>query len=84
MPYILQERREVLDKYLYGLPAEIGSAGDLAYVIYRLMLGYWRAAPSYTRWAELRGIVDDQVDEFRRRVVGPYEDDKRRINGDVT
>jgi hypothetical protein len=84
MPYIRQERREVLDKYLYGLPAEIGSAGDLAYVLYRLMLSYWRAAPSYARWAELRGIVDDHVDEFRRRVVEEYENRKIGENGDVT
>ncbi len=60
------------------------SAGDLAYVVYRLMLAYWHHAPSYARWAELRGIVDDQADEFRRRVVGPYEDTKRQENGDVT
>jgi hypothetical protein len=84
MPYILHERREVLDRYLYGLPEEIGSAGDLAYVIHRLMLGYWHRAPSYARWAELRGIVDDQVDEFRRRVVEEYENRKIGEHGDVT
>lgn len=81
MPYIPQTRREHLDKFLYGLEPE--TAGDLAYVVYRLMLRYWQKKPDYARWAKLRGVVNDQVDEFRRRVINDYEGRKRQENGDV-
>lgn len=81
MPYIHHEQRQPLDQLLYGLEPQ--TPGDLAYVIYRLMLRYWQKKPGYARWAELRGVVDDQVDEFRRRVINDYEDRKRQENGDV-
>ncbi|HEX7060460.1 MAG TPA: hypothetical protein VF200_00715 [Woeseiaceae bacterium] len=83
MPYIRQDDRERLRPLLIGLSEIIETPGELAYVVTRLMLGYWRRAPSYQRWAEMRGAVADQIDEFRRRVVDEYEDRKRGENGDV-
>lgn len=82
MPYIRQEDRERLRPLLMGLPEAIKTPGEMAYVVTRLMLAYWRRKPSYTTWAEMRGAIGDQVDEFRRRVVVDYEETKRGENGD--
>lgn len=84
MPYITQPRRDHIDPMMYGLSERIETPGDLAYVVYRLMLHYWRRAPSFARWAEMRGAVGDMADEFRRRVICEYEDQKMKENGDVT
>ena len=83
MPYIRHSRRHDLDPLLVGLDTQLETPGDLAYVLFRIMRGYWRRKPGFSRWAEMRGAIDDQVDEFRRRVVVEYEDQKLKENGDV-
>lgn len=86
MPYISQERRRQLNpaiRTLEGPLEEYCSAGDIAYIVYRLMLFYWRRGPSFAQWATLRGAIADQIDEFRDRHIRDYEAGKRRENGDV-
>lgn len=82
MPYIRREDRERLRPLLAGLPEAIRTPGELAYVVTKLMLAYWKRRPGYATWAEIRGAVTDQIDEFRRRVIANYEETKRGENGD--
>ena len=83
MPYIPHTQRRRLDYLMLGLDTQIETPGDLAYVLYRIMRGFWRRRPGFSQWASMRGAIEDQVDEFRRRVVDEYEDAKRKENGDV-
>lgn len=87
MPYIDQKRRDELDPFIDGLIRgplySLFNAGDLAYILFRLMKYFWLRSPSFTHWAVLRGTVNDQVDEFRGRYVREYEDRKREQNGDI-
>lgn len=82
MPYISDD---VFKRLVFGLLGKllIADAGKLAYLVQQIMLQYWQEKPSFSRWAEMRGAIEDQVDEFRRRVVVPYEEQKRKENGDV-
>ncbi len=84
MPYIHHTDRLRLDPFLIGLDTQVQTPGDLAYVLYRIMRGFWRRKPGFAQWAAMRGAVEDQVDEFRRQVVDDYENQKRKENGDVT
>lgn len=83
MPYIPHSRRTSIDPLMLGLEHVIETPGDLAYVVFRLMRGFWARKPGFSQWAAMRGAIEDQVDEFRRRVVEEYEHDKRKENGDV-
>lgn len=83
MPYIAQSARERLTPYLVDLERKVFSTSDLAYVVFYLLHRLYARRPGFATWAALRGTIDDQVDEFRRRVVAPYEDQKREENGDV-
>lgn len=83
MPYVSYTRRRDLDPLLIGLDTQVETPGDLAYVLFRIMRGFWRRNPSFGQWASMRGAIGDQVDEFRRRVVSEYEDQKLKENGDV-
>ena len=86
MPYIKQDRREDLDKALYTLLCELGecSPGDCAYVFTRIMQQIMGIkGKSYQTFAIITGIIDTVRHEFLRRVVNPYENKKKRQNGDV-
>lgn len=80
MPYITPHRRERIDT-LYEAPA---NAGELNYVITREITRYLAMhGASYTIFNEVMGAIEGARAEFYRRVVAPYEDEKRLANGDV-
>ncbi len=87
MPYIKQERRDKLDPDIAKLRDILWTmddqAGDLNYVISRLVGGLFFKSPSYGRIAKLTGILENVKQEFYRRVAGPYEDEAIKKNGDL-
>jgi len=83
MPYIQESQRKPLDEHILELTLKIDTPGELAYVVFRLMRAYWFVQPSFSRWAQLRGAVEDQIDEFRTRFIEPYEQQKQDENGDA-
>ena len=77
MPYITQESREAID-------LEDLDHGDLTYAICVAMDQYVkRHGMSYTVLSQARSAALDAADEFYRRVMAPYEDEKCEQNGDV-
>ena len=95
MPYIDDERKLFIDPALEELITLFehadkddgrfftAVAGDLNYIITRLILAYWKGRHSYQAGAEISGAVHDAYNEFYRRVMVPYEKKKCKKNGDV-
>lgn len=79
MPYIEKPLRHRLD---------IGNthpmnAGELTYVLTRMILDYASGNISFQVYAEILGALEATKLELYRRVIAPYEDSKKETNGDV-
>ena len=80
MPYITEERRELL--LVQGEPAE--TPGDLNYLITQLCINYYyNHIHNYQTLNDIVGALECAKTEFYRRLAVPYEEQKRRENGDV-
>lgn len=78
MPYITQERRDALNA---DTPK---TCGELNYAVTMLMIKYCKEkGHSYQTINDIHGAVSGALHEFQRRVVGKYEDQKIKENGDV-
>ena len=91
MPYIKKEQREKFDILVDALIATLDRirddkniAGDLNYVISRIVWGLFDKEPSYLNGNELYGVLTCATAEFYRRKLGPLEDEKIKQNGDLT
>lgn len=82
MPYITQESREEIDKYLIPLLDNFRSSGALAYIVYRI-LTILAKDRTFGVLATYYGAVELALLEFKRRKIDPYEDAKRQENGDI-
>ncbi len=81
MPYIKPERRAWLREYDYSpLPK---TAGELNYILSRLIDRVLDVNPSYEDINTVIGVLECCKEEVYRRVAGPYEDRKIGENGDV-
>jgi len=79
MPYIKEEDRNRVD---VGCPAE--DAGELNYLITQLLLYYLIPRKfNYQGMNDCIGALESAKMEFYRRIVAPYEEAKRKENGDV-
>ena len=77
MPYIPKENRE---------EAQVAprDAGELNYAITCLIRGYLRQhGKRYAQINDIVGALEGAKLEFYRRIVAPYEDQKRAQNGEV-
>ena len=90
MPYIAQEYRHNTDDELddlYGLFCAMRdrcTPGDLNYIITRIITVYYETkGPGYTQLNDAIGVLESAKQEFYRRVVVPYEEQKRKEQGDV-
>jgi hypothetical protein len=59
------------------------TAGELTYIIYKLILKYLPKGYSYHNLSGCLGILESVKQEFYRRIVAPYEDEKIKENGDI-
>jgi hypothetical protein len=81
MPYIRQEKRKVLDEKIRAISDEVSTDGELNYVITKLLLGM--DGDSYEDFQNLIGTLECAKQEFYRRKIVPYEEKKRKENGEV-
>lgn len=82
MPYVDQQTRERLE----GDPPNNHAitAGQLTYDIQQLLVIYLEdRGVSYQTMAECLGALEGAKADFANRVLTPYEERKRRDNGDV-
>jgi hypothetical protein len=82
MPYIRPEQRQLFTA-LDTLTPPIDS-GEMNYCITRLIHLYiHHNGRRYKQMNDVVGALECAKQEFLRRVVGPYEDEKIKENGDV-
>lgn len=82
MPYIKPERQVALNNEIKALSDKISSRGELNYALTCLVLSEIRGI-SYEELASLVGDIECIKQEFIRRLLIPYEENKRRENGDI-
>jgi len=90
VPYIKQEDRKPIDKYLDGLIvllANITNAGkkkngQVVYVIYKLIKEIY-ADGNFEIKSNALKVLDSASKEYYRKIMIPYEDSKIESNGDV-
>lgn len=87
MPYIKKDKRPAIDallapviKYLQSLPVE-EQDGTLNYTITKIIKNLY--PKKYFHFNRALGVLSAVTHELYRRVIGPYEDEKIRENGDV-
>ena len=82
MPYIKQEKRPEMDRIIELMrELDIKADGDLNYVLYAFCVRYIQ--PSYNNYKNFCGELRQCATEIERRLLGPYEDRKTVLNGDV-
>ena len=79
MPYITQNKRDWLDANL----KDPKNAGELNYVLTKIVHGYLGSNPNYQQFNDAMGALEGAKLELYRRKVAPYEDIKIEENGDV-
>lgn len=92
MPYIKQEKRDVLDPHLAPLLNALrelesddpsnNMEGNLNYVITRLLKAVY-VGGGYRAINDAGGVMLNAYLEFYRKVAAPYEDQKEFENGAV-
>jgi hypothetical protein len=76
VPYIPQHRR------IEALILPEG-AGELCYALTDTCIDFLPPDPSFADFAQVIAALETTKLEFYRRMIAPYEDDKRLENGDV-
>jgi hypothetical protein len=82
MPYIGQFRRDIFDPNIEYILQSLSTIGELNYVITKLLLGYF-PENSYQEYNAKVGLLECVKQELYRRVITPFEEEKRKLNGDV-
>lgn len=101
MPFIEQERRELIDKMQWVKLPGGTQMGDLCYDFYKDMVDTWKAQRRWTTAHEIYrdvittqyGITVHSIEEVTAKYLAwqcffyfyvlPYEEEKRKINGDI-
>ena len=85
MPYITKQEKAELKPLLDQI--KLASAGTLTYAVSILMINYLKnTSPHMLTFSALNaciGAVERATDEFKRRILDPYEQQKIRDNGDI-
>jgi hypothetical protein len=82
MPYIKQEDRIVMDLVVKTMvDADVRANGDLNYILFSFCKR--GVVPSYNNYKNFCGELRQCVTEIERRLLGPYEEDAMKRNGDI-
>ena len=82
MPYIPQKRRKELDEIVEAMEkADVVADGDLNYLLFAFCKRYF--VESYRSYKNYCAELHQCATEIERRLLGPYEDEKIKLNGDV-
>jgi hypothetical protein len=83
MPYTDRESRPDIDMALSQLP-RFNDSARLNYTLTKVCLTYLlEQGISYKTCESIKGALGEVIDEFRDRVVKPYEKMKRKKNSDI-
>jgi hypothetical protein len=82
MPYIPQEKRYQFEGIWYFIPEDM-TAGELNYVITKILKKLLGDKPNYARYNELIGALECCKLELVRKQLSPYEDEKEKQNGKI-
>lgn len=77
MPYVKQETRKTIDEVLRPVHERLYNEGDLNYAVTQLCLKYLRGTRTYVGYNAVIGVLECAKQEFYRRAVAKYEDEKR-------
>lgn len=90
MPYIKNEDRLKFEKQIDDLvdtlmvgPHMTAKVGDVNFVISTIIWKLFTYDTSYTNGNNLMGVLECVKQEFYRRQLAPYEDEKIKENGDI-
>lgn len=97
MPYIQQKSRKIIDEKIEPILKYFNQAGDIVsydgemnYVITRLLLSFYggkgelgHGNRGYQAYNRAMGVLECAKQEFYRRMIAPYENQKNLDNGDV-
>jgi len=88
MPYIKQEDREKFDEGIADILGALQAndqvkVGEVNYVLSSIIWSLFKNNESYTNGNNLVGVLECVKQEFYRRQLSGYEDDKMEENGDV-
>lgn len=84
MPYINFIERDKLETLIQSIQStNIASAGQLNFVISKLLKSYWQDRKNYQAINDIVGALEGAKAEFQRRTVALYEDQKIKENGDI-
>ena len=82
MPYIEQERRDEIDPIVELMKElEVQADGDLNYILFKFCKENVKF--SYNNLKNFCGELRQCATEIERRFLGPYEEAKKQLNGDV-
>lgn len=83
MPYIPKGIRREIDPLIEPLLGKQWEAGELNYIITRLLDSWCKPSGRYATYNAAIGILECVKQELYRRVIADYEDKKCEENGDV-
>jgi hypothetical protein len=86
MPYIRPISRPTLDKVIEIADQSgmrVWSSGFLNYFFSKIIWTIFQADKTYENANRLIGVLESVKQEFYRRQVAPYEDEKRNFHGDL-
>ncbi len=87
MPYIKKEQRPQIDKlvqpiieHVKSLPVE-DQDGSINYAVTKILKNVY--PKKYFHFNRALGVLTAITQEFYRKIIGPYEEEKIQENGDV-
>jgi len=83
IPYIEKGRREPLGGQCRSIGSSLENHGQLNFAITQILVGWLGGYKSYEAFNAVMGTLDCVAREFYRRVVAPYEEEKKKASGDV-
>ena len=90
MPYIRPSERAEIDGHVFDLAVVIDTTGDLNYAMSTLIDALFEDTGHQTTWPvnydsfnSVLGVLEAVKMELYRRVIAPYEDEKKKLNGEV-
>lgn len=84
MPYIKKDERLFYDRYIDRILELPKPIGDLNYLIVKICLRFLSfTKKQYSDYNAIIGMLECAKQEFYRRIVAEYENEKIKENGDI-
>jgi len=87
MPYIKKEQRPAIDKLIQPIIEHVKSLpiedqdGSINYAVTKIFKNVY--PKKYFHFNRALGVLTAITQEFYRKIIGPYEEEKIQENGDV-